>query len=157
MSESDGVKMNSNRELWRGAIIPAAIVTVLAGVVSWYLKGSSGLLGALLSSFTVLIFFSVSLLIAHFTKDANPMMTMALAMFSYFTKLLLMTLFLVAVTRLTEPEQVDRQSFGLSAIAIAFAWLSGEVRAFLRLRLTLPLPKDRPSSDTEGEQDGGSQ
>jgi ATP synthase protein I len=132
--------MNSNRELWRGAMLPALAVTVIASVIAWFVEGGSGLLGALLSSFTVAIFFSVSLLIAHFTKDANPMMTMALAMFSYFTKLLLMTVFLLAVTRLTEPDQVNRQAFGLSAIAIAFAWLAGEVRAFLRLRLTLSLP-----------------
>ena len=133
--------MNSNRELWRGAMLPALAVTVIASVIAWFVEGVSGLLGALLSSFTVAIFFSVSLLIAHFTKDANPMMTMALAMFSYFTKLLLMTVFLLAVTRLTEPDQVNRQAFGLSAIAIAFAWLAGEVRAFLRLRLTLSLPR----------------
>ncbi len=132
--------MNSNRELWRGAMLPALAVTVIASVIAWFVEGGSGLLAALLSSFTVAIFFSVSLLIAHFTKDANPMMTMALAMFSYFTKLLLMTVFLLAVTRLTEPDQVNRQAFGLSAIAIAFAWLAGEVRAFLRLRLTLSLP-----------------
>ena len=133
--------MNSNRELWRGAMLPALVVTVIASVIAWFVEGGSGLFGALLSSFTVAIFFSVSLLIAHFTKDANPMMTMALAMFSYFTKLLLMTVFLLAVTRLTEPDQVNRQAFGLSAIAIAFAWLAGEVRAFLRLRLTLSLPR----------------
>jgi len=35
---------------------------------------------------------------------------------------------------------VDRRAFGVSALAIAFAWLGGEVRAFLRLRLQLPLP-----------------
>jgi ATP synthase protein I len=138
--------MNSNSELWRGALVPASIITVIASIVAWFVEGRSGLIGALLSSLTVGIFFSVSLLIGHFTKEANPMMTMALAMFSYFTKLLLMTVFLIAVTRLTEPEEVDRQSFGISAIAIASAWLAGEVRAFLRLRLTLSLPKK--SSET---------
>ena len=48
--------------------------------------------------------------------------------------------FLIAVTRLTEPGDVDRRSFGISALAIALAWLAGEVRAFFRLRLQLPLP-----------------
>lgn len=141
--------MNSNRELWRGAMLPALVVTMLSSVIAWFIEGGSGLIGALLSSFTVAIFFSVSLLIAHFTKDANPMMTMALAMFSYFTKLLLMTVFLLAVTRLTEPDQVNRQAFGLSAIAIAFAWLAGEVRAFLRLRLTLTLPPKEEEKNDE--------
>ena len=146
--------MNSNRELWRGAMVPALAVTLVASVIAWLVEGASGLTGALLSSFTVAIFFSVSLLIAHFTKDANPMMTMALAMFSYFTKLLLMTVFLLAVTRLTEPDQVNRQAFGLSAIAIAFAWLAGEVRAFLRLRLTLSLPETlaKKSPDDQREE-----
>lgn len=131
---------NSNSAMWRGALIPSVVVTILAAVISWFASGTSGLFGALLASFTVLIFFSVSMLVAKFTRDVNPIATMALAMFSYFTKLFFMALFLIAVTRLTSPESVDRRAFGVSALAIAFAWLGGEVRAFLRLRLQLPLP-----------------
>lgn len=131
---------NSNRSMWRGALLPSLAVSILSAVIAMLTLGKSGLLGAILASFTVLIFFSVSLLVARLTKDSNPITTMALAMFSYFTKLFLMALFLIAVTRLTEPESVDRRAFGISALAIAFAWLGGEVRAFLRLRLQLPLP-----------------
>ena len=131
---------NSNSAMWRGALIPSVVVTILAALISWLASGTSGLFGALLASCTVLIFFSVSMLVAKFTKDVNPIATMALAMFSYFTKLFFMALFLIAVTRLTSPESVDRRAFGVSALAIAFAWLGGEVRAFLRLRLQLPLP-----------------
>jgi ATP synthase protein I len=133
---------NSNSAMWRGALIPSIVVTILAAATSWFLSGTSGLFGALLASFTVLIFFSVSMLVAKFTKDVNPIATMALAMFSYFTKLFFMALFLIAVTRLTTPESVDRRAFGVSALAIAFAWLGGEVRAFLKLRLQLPLPEE---------------
>ena len=138
---------NSNNSMWRGALWPALVVTLVAGVVSFFTLGTSGLFGALLAAFTVVIFFSVSLLVARFTKDANPIATMALAMFSYFTKLFFMALFLIVVTRLTEPETVDRRAFGISALAISFAWLGGEVRAFLRLRLQLPLPgSENPNS-----------
>lgn len=137
----------SNRAMWRGAAIPSFIASLLTIILFWYLSGSSGLFGALLASFTVVIFFSVSLMVARFTKDANPIATMALAMFSYFTKLFFMALFLIAVTRLTSPESVDRGAFGVSALAIAFAWLGGEVRAFLKLRLQLPLPGE--GSDKE--------
>ena len=138
---------NSNSVMWRGALIPSLVVTTLAAALSWFISGTSGLLGALLASLTVLIFFSVSMLVAKFTKDVNPIATMALAMFSYFTKLFFMALFLIAVTRLTSPESVDRGAFGVSALAIAFAWLGGEVRAFLKLRLQLPLPGE--GSDKE--------
>ena len=133
----------SNRAMWRGAAIPSFIASLLTIILFWYLSGSSGLFGALLASITVVIFFSVSLMVARFTKDANPIATMALAMFSYFTKLFIMALFLIAVTRLTSAETVDRRAFGISALVIAFAWLGGEVRAFLKLRLQLPLPESR--------------
>lgn len=136
--------------MWRGALWPALIVTLAAGIISFLTVGGSGLLGALLAAFTVVIFFSVSLLVARFTKDTNPIATMALAMFSYFTKLFLMAIFLILVTRLTEPETVDRRTFGISALAISFAWLGGEVRAFLRLRLQLPLPgSENPKSERD--------
>lgn len=137
----------SNQAMWRGALIPALLVSVIALLISGLVSGSSGALGALLASFTVVIFFSVSQLVARFTKDVNPIATMALAMFSYFTKLFLMALFLIAVTRLTDTATVDRRTFGVSALAISFAWLGGEVRAFLRLRLQLPL-------STEVKKDG---
>jgi ATP synthase protein I len=133
----------SNRAMWRGAAIPSFISSLVAIVISWFVSDLSGFFGALLASFTVVIFFSVSMLVARFTKDANPIATMALAMFSYFTKLFLMAIFLIVVTRLTSPESVDRRAFGVSALVIAFAWLGGEVRAFLKLRLQLPLPESR--------------
>ena len=68
---------------------------------------------------------------------------MALALMSYFTKLLLIALFLIAVTRLSEPDSLDRSAFGISALVISAAWLSGEVRAFFKLRLELPQPKSQ--------------
>jgi len=131
---------SSSGQMWRGALIPSLVVTLLAAIISTILYSSSGLLAAILASFTVVIFFSVSLLVGKLTTDVNPIATMALALFSYFTKLFIMALFLIAVTRLTEPESVNRGAFGVSALAISFAWLSGEVRAFLKLRLQLPPP-----------------
>jgi ATP synthase protein I len=134
----------SNSALWRGALFPSILVSLTAIVVATMAKGRAGLFGALLASLVVLIFFSVSLLVARLTQSADPVSTFALALLSYFTKLLLIALFLIAVTRLTSVDDVDRLAFGVSAISIAFAWLSGEVRAFLRLRLQLTLPHDHP-------------
>ena len=128
---------SSNRAMWKGALLPALAVTPISLVLSTYFAGNPGFLGAALASITVLIFFSVSLFVGRLTSNANPITTMALAMFSYFTKLILMALFLIAVTRLSEPDSVDRTSFGISALAITFAWLIGEVRSFFKLRLEL--------------------
>jgi len=69
-------------------------------------------------------------------------MTMALAMVSYFTKLIVLGAFLLIVLNTVPEESLNRPSFGIVAFAITFAWLAGEVRAFLKLRLHLPLPGD---------------
>lgn len=144
-----GEMKESNRAMWRGALIPSLVAALLSTVVAAIELGSSGLFAALLATFTVVIFFSVSLLVARVTRNADPISTMALAMFSYFTKLLLMAGLLIAVTRLTDPDTVDRRAFAVSALVIAFAWLAGEVRAFFRLRLQLPLPKS-PTEEGRG-------
>ena len=50
--------------------------------------------------------------------------------------------FLLIVLNTVPEESLNRPSFGIVAFAITFAWLAGEVRAFLKLRLHLPLPGD---------------
>jgi hypothetical protein len=74
------------------------------------------------------------------------MATMALAMFSYFAKVILMGALLLVVTKTTSPETVDRPTFAVSALSITAAWLAGEIRAFVKLRFQLPLPQTKGSN-----------
>jgi ATP synthase protein I len=122
-------------------ILPSSIVASFCVVISTLVNGRSGLFGAALASITVIIFFIVQILVARLAEKLDPMTTMALAMFSYFAKILLMGAFLLLVTRFTDRESVDRVSFAICAILITMTWLIGEIRGFLKLRLHLPLPK----------------
>ena len=131
---------SSDTQMWKGAVIPAVITSLISLIVITIVNGKSGFIGALLASGTVIIFFSMHLLVARLSRNLDPMATMALAMFSYFTKVILMSAFLVLVTKFTDPATVDRMSFAISAILIIIAWLFGEIRSFLKLRLQLPLP-----------------
>ena len=131
----------SDTQLWRGAVLPAALVAGLSSTVMAFVNGQSGLFGALLASMTVIIFFSVHLLVARVSRDLDPMATMALAMFSYFAKVVFMGAFLLIVTRYTDRSTIDRGSFAICAILITMAWLFGEIRSFLKLRFQMPLPK----------------
>jgi len=133
-------EQNSEVGLWRGALVPAVATAVVAIVAGILIRGTSGLWGALLASATVILYFSVHLLISRISTNLDPMATMALAMFSYFAKVLLVGALLLVVTKASSPQTVDRASFGISAIAITLAWLTGEIRAFLKLRFQLPLP-----------------
>jgi len=135
--------VENEQRLWVGALVPSSAVAIIALVLCAILRHKSGLLGALLASATVIIFFSVHLLISKISTNLDPMITMALAMFSYFAKVIVMGVFLLLITRLTSPTTVDRTSFGASAIAIAIAWLGGEIRAFFKLRIHLPLPEKK--------------
>jgi len=133
--------VSSDTTLWKGAILPSSVVAIFLIITMIVVNGRSGLLGALLASITVIIFFSIHLLVARVSRDLDPMATMALAMFSYFAKVIFMGVFLLLVTKFTDRSTVDRASFAICAILITMAWLFGEIRSFLKLRVNLPLPK----------------
>jgi len=139
-------QQSSETNLWRGALIPAisvALISIIAGV---FIRGASGLWGSLLASATVILYFSVHLLISKISVNLDPMATMALAMFSYFAKVILMGALLLVVTKTTSPETVDRPTFAIAALSITAAWLAGEIRAFVKLRFQLPLPQTKGST-----------
>ena len=133
-------KTDSESQLLRGALIPSLAVGVVAIALATFIKGSAGFYGALLAQFIVVIFFAVHLFVSRISTHLDPMSVFALALFSYFAKLFLLTGFLIALTRLTSRETIDRPTFALSAIALTFAWLGGEIASYLKLRLHLPLP-----------------
>ena len=133
--------VSSDTTLWKGAILPSSVVALFLIITMSVVNGRAGLLGALLASVTVIIFFSIHLLVARVSRDLDPMATMALAMFSYFAKVIFMGVFLLLVTKFTDRSTVDRPSFAICAILITMAWLFGEIRSFLKLRVNLPLPK----------------
>ena len=137
MSEKEA----SDTTLWKGAILPASVIAILLIIIMSLINGRSGLLGALLASITVIIFFSIHLLVARVSRNLDPMATMTLAMFSYFAKVIFMGVFLLLVTKFTDRSTVDRTSFAICAILITMAWLFGEIRSFLKLRVNLSPPK----------------
>ena len=132
--------MSTERALLRGAVIPTIVIGVISIGLSTWLKGSAGLVGALLAQFVVVIFFAANIGVARLSRDLDPVMTMSLAMFSYMAKVLLLGVFLWLVTTFVSVDTCDRKAFALSAVAATFAWLGGEIRAYLALKLHLQLP-----------------
>lgn len=132
--------MSTERALLRGAVIPTIIIGLISIALSTWLKGSAGLVGALLAQFVVVIFFAANIGVARLSRDLDPVMTMSLAMFSYMAKVLLLGVFLWLVTTFVSVDTCDRKAFALSAVAATFAWLGGEIRAYLALKLHLQLP-----------------
>jgi len=136
---------NNANNLWRGAVIPAAAVAVISVLAGSLLKGAPGFWGSLLAGATVILYFSVHLLISKFSENLDPISTMALALLSYVANIGLMGALLIIVTKTTSPESVDSPTFAISALSITAAWLGGEIRAFVKLRFQLPLPQTKGS------------
>lgn len=132
--------MSTERALLRGAVLPTAVIGIVAIAASTWLQGSSGLIGALLAQCVVVIFFAANIGVARLSRDLDPVMTMALAMFSYMAKVIILGVFLWLITTFVSPDICNREAFAASAIAATFAWLGGEIRAYLALKLHLQLP-----------------
>ena len=134
--------MNNEVQLLKGALKPTFLVGLIALIAATALQGRSGLAGALLAQSVVLIYFIVHIAVSRISRNLDPISTMALALFSYFAKFLLLGAFLWALTRFTPRDAIDRASFGASAIALSFAWLGGEIASYLKLKVHLPLPHE---------------
>ena len=140
------LQQSNESQLLKGALTPTFIVGVIAIVISTIVQGFAGFYGALLAQIVVLIYFVVHIFISKISRNLDPMSTMALAMFSYFAKFLLLGAFLWALTRYTARSSIDRTSFGATAIALTFAWLGGEIASYVKLKTHLPLPHDQRTS-----------
>jgi hypothetical protein len=131
---------STERDLLRGALIPSLVVGVIAIIISTITQGNSGFMGALLAQLVVVMYFAVHIGVSKISRNLDPMSTMALALFSYFAKFILLGAFLYVLTRMTSRESIDRGAFGITAITLTFTWLGGEIRSYLKLKLHLPLP-----------------
>lgn len=147
------MNQSSEFEMWRGAVIPASVIGIFTTIVMTVTRGSSSILGGVLAEFIVIIFFGIHLAISKFSRQLDPMMTMVLVLISYFSKLIILGVFLLVVVNAVPEKDLDRTTFGVVAVAITFAWLAGEIRAFLKLRLHLPLPGD--NSHNQSGKGGG--
>ena len=131
---------STERDLLRGALIPSLVVGVIAIIISTITQGNPGFMGALLAQLVVVMYFAVHIGVSKISRNLDPMSTMALALFSYFAKFILLGAFLFVLTRMTSRESIDRGAFGITAITLTFTWLGGEIRSYLKLKLHLPLP-----------------
>lgn len=131
---------SSESIMLRGALIPSFIVGVIAIIICTIFAGLSGFLGALIAQFVVIIYFAIHIGVSRIARNLDPMSTMALAVFSYFAKLLFLGVFLYLLSAFTSRETINRTSFGATAITLTFAWLGGEIASYMKLRIHLPLP-----------------
>ena len=139
---------SNESQLLRGAFIPTLVVSLVAIAIATAVQGMSGFWGALLAQFVVIIFFVIHIAVSRMTRNLDPISTMAMALMSYFAKLLALGVLLWAISKYTDRATINRTAFGASAVALTIAWLWGEIASYMKLRLHLPLPEpDKPTQE----------
>jgi hypothetical protein len=133
---------SNESQLLKGALVPTLVVGVVAIAIATITRARPGFIAALLAQVVVIIYFLVHLLVSKFSRDLDPMSTMAMAMLSYFAKILLAGAFFWILGQYTTEADLDRKVFGITAVALTFAWLGGEVASYLKLKTHLPLPHE---------------
>ena len=131
-------------KLGKGALIPATAVGLIGLVTATAIKGKSGFYGGLLAQALVVIFFAVHLLVSKYSSKMDPIGVMAMAMLSYFAKIIVLGALFFLVLNHISAKTLNRASFGIVAICVTIAWLTGEVRAFFKIRAQMPLPPVSP-------------
>ena len=154
MSNKDSEQSTNESAMLKGALLPTIIVGAACIALFSILKGLHGFYGAMVAQVVVVIFFLVHLLISKLSRNLDPMATMALAMFSYFAKVMVMGAFLLVLTKFTSRDVIDRTSFGVTAIVLTAAWLGGEIKSYLSLKIHLPLPPKPQNPSLGGRHDG---
>ncbi|MDH6127972.1 hypothetical protein [Kitasatospora sp. GP82] len=116
----------------RGAAIPTAAAGVVALAISTALVGSKGLVGALLATVLVMLFFASGQVALDRLTRNNPQMLMAGGLLVYTTQILLVGIVLAIGKRLSF---FDHPTFGFTLLGCALIWTGFQVRAAMKAKI----------------------
>ena len=118
---------SSNNSIVVKAAIPTVLVGVIAVVIAGLLRGTQGLVGALLGSVIVVAFFAAGQLILEAVMKRNPTVAMTVAMLMYLVKIGILFILLMAFKN---TKAFDTKIFALTILVCTLVWTAAEVWAF---------------------------
>jgi ATP synthase protein I len=116
----------------RSAVIITAVVAVIAVVLAFLLRGTPGLVGALVGAVIAGGLGWLGTWVMARTARATPAGVMIGAMTAFGVKILFMLVFLLLFQGTT---LFDGRVFAFTILAVTAAWIIGEVIGFVRTRI----------------------
>jgi len=123
----------------RSAAVTAVVAAVMVAV-SAAVAGGKGVIGALLGTALVAVFFAISVLAVTAAARVSPQAMMITAIGTYVAKILLLIFF---VSRYSGTTAFSPRMFGLTALACILAWTFSQVIWSMRLRVPYVEPEGR--------------
>jgi ATP synthase protein I len=114
----------------RSALVTAAAAVIMAAI-GWGVAGGRGLLGAVLGTALVTVFFGISYLAVGRAARISPQAMMITAMVTYIAKILILLLFVVGFSKTTV---FSTRMFGLTALACILVWCAAQVYWSMRVK-----------------------
>ena len=114
----------------------AGILTVLAGaiitVISAFISGSAGVIGAIFATVVVVVFFSACQLTLGKVLRTNPELAMSVALVIYLAKI---GILFVLIILFSETTLFDTKVFAMTVVLCTLVWTAAEVWIFARTKV----------------------
>lgn len=132
----------------RGAGVPTLLVGAVATVVSGLVVGTPGVIGAVLGTLIVVVFFSVGQLVLGRVLRDNPQLAMTVAMTLYLVKIGVLFGLIILFAGTTA---FDTKAFGLTIVACTLTWTVAEVWLFARTKVLYVEPDTSSGGTGSGD------
>jgi ATP synthase protein I len=120
----------------RSAAVSAAVAAVMV-VISGAVAGGKGVIGALLGTALVAVFFAISVIAVGYAARVSPQLMMITALGTYIVKILVL---LFLVVHYSNTVAFSPRMFGLTAVVCILAWSASQVTWSLRLKMAYVEP-----------------
>ncbi|MEW9547542.1 hypothetical protein [Nonomuraea sp. NPDC050783] len=124
----------------KSAAIPTLAVGVVAVLVSLFLAGGKGALGAALGTLLVGVFFSVSVVAVSYAARVSPQMMAIAAMLSYLVKVIVI---MIVLNAFRDTTVWNTLAFAWAVVICTLVWTGFEVRAFAKTKMLYVDPEAR--------------
>ena len=123
----------------RSAAVTAATAAVMVAV-SAAVAGGKGVLGALLGTALVVVFFAISVVAVSAAARVSAQAMMITAIGTYVVKILVL---IFVLSRYSSTTAFSPRMFGLTALACILAWTFSQVAWSMRLRVQYVEPEGK--------------
>ena len=145
----------------RGALVTTLAVGALAAILGAVLGGTPALLGALVGTAMVCLFFGLGVVVLDAVASVAPGLSMLVALLTYGLKVVLIGLVFLGLRRSGVLDHtIDPRWLGGTVIAATMVWLAAHVRASLRVRIPVyelglsNRSDEAPSASARGQEAG---
>ncbi len=125
----------------RTAGLATLIVGVLSTILAGIFRGKDGLIGALVATVLVLIFFGIGNLVLNWALKHHPQIALSIALLTYVVKIGILFLLIIAFANTT---LFNTKVFALVVVICTITWTMAEVVLWSKSRVLYVEPGTGP-------------